>query len=96
MVALRVIARGNQIRRNETVLCALSYASWLATQHWPAQYQQSYGVCGLPSKMRVGSRAFPGVAHKQVSHALTRRVLRSNVPRGGPSIEVSIYRPVVL
>ena len=37
-------------------------------------------------------RAFPGEAHKQVSHALTGRVLRSNVPRGERSTEVFIYR----
>jgi hypothetical protein len=37
-------------------------------------------------------RAFPREAHKQVSHALTGRVLRSNVPRGERSTEAFIYR----
>jgi hypothetical protein len=54
-------------------------------------------------------RAFPGEAHKQVSHALPPfrdhalhdpvgrrdRVLRSNVPREGRSIEAFIYRRAV-
>lgn len=37
-------------------------------------------------------RVFPEEAHKQVSHALTGRVLRSKVPRGRRSIEAFIYR----
>ncbi len=57
MVALRVIARRHQIRRPGPVLCAPRYASWLVTRCWPAQYQQSYGVSGLPSKLRAGSNA---------------------------------------
>ena len=37
-------------------------------------------------------RAFPGEVHKQVSHALPGRVLHSNVPRGGRSIEAFIFK----
>jgi hypothetical protein len=39
-------------------------------------------------------RAFPREAHKQVSHALTGRVLRSNVPRGGRFTGIFIYKHV--
>jgi hypothetical protein len=90
MVVGRGIVRRRLIKRRRNGLCVPRCASWLATRGWPAQYQQSCGANGLPSRLRAGSN--PREAHKQVSHALTGRVLRSNVPRGERSTEAFIYR----
>jgi hypothetical protein len=71
-------------------MCKLAYHPMLACAV-SAKLQRKWSPEQVAGWLK---RAFPGEAHKQVSHALTGRVLRSNVPRGERSTEAFIYRHV--
>ena len=79
MVVGRGIVRRRLIKRRENGLCVPRCASWLATRGWPAQYQQSCGASGLPSRLRAGSNAL----------SQERRTNRCHTKR---STEAFIYR----
>lgn len=79
---------GDWDNHREGALRAPRFVSWLATQHWPTQYPQSFGASGHPSRLRAGSNAFfPKETHKQVSHALPRsHTCKHVLPRNGQGI----------
>jgi hypothetical protein len=69
IVVGRSIVRRRLTKRRGIALYVPRCASWLATRHWRAQYQQSCGASGHQSRLPVGSNVqFRGEAHKQVSH----------------------------
>ena len=69
IVVGRSIVRRRLTKRRGIALYVPRCASWLATRHWRAQYQQSCGASGHQSRLPIGSNVqFRGEAHKQVSH----------------------------
>ena len=87
------IAQRHRIKLRGIGLCVPRCASWLATRCWPAQYQQSCGASGLPSRLRVGSNARSQERRTNRCPRTDRQGIAQQCPERGAT-EAFIYRHV--